>query len=204
MKDSEQSHADVAFNPFYNRQIAVVNQGGGWSIWENEPRHSKARNPKLKMSKCGNLLDDYNPDQSLRIPKYTFADGWHRIFWICNLSTVIACSRTHLALFDITSHPKRLDSTEFMIAKGIEIILDVKRSAKHMNHAFVLTTSRIYWLEINLASEPDKIHMRPAGVRVISSYRHFRNENDDTMRLAILQDDFSKHCSVHVWLEITC
>lgn len=192
VQSSDHNHADVAFNPLYNRQIALVDQSGRWSIWDYEPRHSKKTLPKLVAGKSGQILDDYDPDPILRIPEHSLIDGWHRIFWVCNLTTILVCSRTHLAVFDIKSNPSRLDSTEFLVSKGIEIILDIKRSAGNLNHVFVLTSSRIYWIEVVPPGENGDGSEVPGGVKMILSYRHFRNENDDTMRLTTLQDDFCK------------
>lgn len=191
-QNPNQKHSDIAFNPLYNRQIAIVDQSGHWSIWDNEPRHSKKTLPRLVARKSGEILEDYNPDPKLRIPEHSLPDGWHRIFWVCNLSTILVCSRTHLAVFDVGSKTTRLDSTDFLVAKGIEIILDVKRSATDLDHVFVLTTFRIYWLEI-LPSEQkiDDLNV-PGGVKLLLSYRHFRNENDDKMRLTTFRDEASE------------
>ena len=191
-KQVENNHADVAFNPLYNRQVAVVDQSGRWTIWDNEPRHSKKAQPRLVPGKSGHILDDYNPDPLLRIPEHYLIDGWYRIFWVCNLTTILVCSRTHVAIFDIRSKPVRLDSTEFLVAKGIEVILDIKRSAASLDHVFVLTSLRIYWIQVIPPGKKADGSEVSGTVKMQLSYRHFRNENDDTMRLTLLQDDFSE------------
>ncbi len=194
-KPSKRSYVDVAFNPLYNRQIATIDERGDWCIWENENRHGKHRTPKLNAieNKSANILTDYDPDPGLRIPKYAYDDGWYKVIWIRDLTTIAVCSRTHLAVFDFQGpQPARLDSSEFMVAKGMEIIRDIKRSTQRLDHCYVLTSSKIYWIEVTDVIKHNNVVDAPNGVKVLQSYRHFRNVNDETLQLATLFSDYSK------------
>jgi len=59
----------------------------------------------------------------------------------------------------------------------------------NMNILFVLTTSRVFWVEvIPLGEEKDDQNVS-AGARVILSYRHFRDPNDETLTLTPIKDN---------------
>lgn len=190
--DNEYPYVDVCFNPFYQRQVAVIDRAGNWKILENEPRHGRERLPTIVPAKSGNIFDSWDAEANSQIPQYNFDDGWNQIFWVCDLSTIVVCNRTHLAVFDTKSSPVRLDSSELMISKGLDLILDVKRSAESVSDVFVLTTSRIYWIKIVPLSVGDHGSEGQSGLHVVLSYRHFRSENDLDMRLTVLQDQFGE------------
>jgi RNA polymerase I-specific transcription initiation factor RRN6 len=68
-------------------------------------------------------------------------------------------------------------------------MLDAKRSPEHYNHLFILTTSRIFWLEIVPPGEHGGDVNTPASIKVILSFRHFRDTNDETLRLTLVNDE---------------
>jgi RNA polymerase I-specific transcription initiation factor RRN6 len=161
----------------------VVDDEGSWSIWDIEGRIRKRSTLELVPGKSGHIYDGYAGDPTLKAPDN--ADGWHRLLWASNVSTIVLCNRRHIAIFDVKSAPIRLHGTELLDANSTDWILDVKRSALNLSHLFVLTSTRIFWVEINTATEDKDGGL---GVGIILSYRHFWDPNDDTMKLEALND----------------
>ena len=177
-------HADVSFNPWYTRQFAVIDGFGSWSIWDIEGGRKKATATKLVQGKRANIFDGYVPDTMLKAPDN--ADGWHRILWAGTVSTIVVCNRRHLAVFDVKAAPIRLPSRDFFTASNTDWILDIKRSPSNSSHLFLLTSSRIFWLEVIPGREERDGN---SGFRVLLSYLHFRDANDVSMRLTLLHGD---------------
>jgi RNA polymerase I-specific transcription initiation factor RRN6 len=187
-QSGSRSHVDVTFNPWYTQQFAVVDQMGSWTTWDIEGGRKKHSTTRLIPGKRANIYDGYVPDPTLKAPDN--ADSWHQIWWVGSVSTIFVCSRRHVAVFDVKAAPIRLSSRGFFKANNSDWILDVKRSPSNLSHLFVLTSSRIYWLEVIPAGEEKD---SATGFKVILSYRHFRAANDRTMRLSILNDEDGKN-----------
>ena len=191
-RSGSRGHADVTFNPWYTRQFAVVDELGFWSIWDIEGGHKKNGITRLAAGKRANIYDGYIPDPTLKAPDN--ADGWHQILWVGTVSTIVVCNRRHFAVFDIKAEPTRLQSKGFFAASNSDWILDMKRSSSNLSHMFVLTSSRVFWLEVIPGGEEKD---GDVGFRVLLSYRHFRDANDGTMRLAVLRgDDGRTHATI--------
>ncbi|KUJ18094.1 uncharacterized protein LY89DRAFT_614583 [Mollisia scopiformis] len=178
-RTQSRAHADVAFNPWYARQFAVVDDVGLWSIWDLDIAHGKKASQILTAGKRGGIYDSYEPDPLQEPLDLSHSDGWYKIMWICNINTILACNRRHIALIDLGAGISRLQSGDIVPLSSHDWILDIKRSANNSNHIFVLTTSRIFWVEI----VPGE-----GRVKVVLSYRHFRNADDETMKLMVLKD----------------
>jgi RNA polymerase I-specific transcription initiation factor RRN6 len=181
-------HADVSFNPFYTRQFSVVDDSGHWSIWDVEGSMRKSSGLELIPGKSGGIYDDFVLSHLEKSPNT--ADGWHRVLWATNVSTIVVCNRCHINVFDVKTTPTRLPGPGSLSTKASDWILDIKRSPMDPSHLFVLTTSRIFWIEV-IAAEVNK-DGHEAGLRVILSYRHFRDVSDETMSLTALKDDNGK------------
>lgn len=181
-------HADVSFNPFYTRQLGVVDDLGRWSIWDIEGRMRKGATLELVLGKSGEIYDDFVPNS--REKNLGTRDGWHRILWAANVSTIIVCNRCHIAVFDVKSTPTRLSSPGSLSIGANNWILDIKHSPVDSGHIFILTTSRVFWIEVIAAGGEKEAH--EAGIRVILSYRHFRDVSDETLSLTVLEEDDGK------------
>lgn len=179
------NYVDVSYNPYYARQFIVVDDEGSWSTWDIEGR----KRLTLVPGKHGSIHDK-PVDGSLPSGLHD-ADGWHQILWVTNVSTIAVCNRRSLVAFDITSTPRPLRSYDILSPDSTDWILDMKRSAVHLNHLFVLTSSRIFWLEVVTAGE--RIAPNSSGIKLILSYRHFRDPNDYTMKLVVLKDNEGKN-----------
>lgn len=173
-------HADVTFNPFYARQVAILDQGGSWSIWDMEGKEAKSTF-KMTRGKHGHILDDLEPDARSSRPDAD--DGWGRILWAGDVNTLIVCSRVHLAAFNIQGETSRLPIPDVFTSMSSGWILDVKQNACQLNHVFVLTSTRIFWLEITSDDEDT------GEVRILFSCRHFRDEDGENMKLDVLSEE---------------
>jgi RNA polymerase I-specific transcription initiation factor RRN6 len=181
-------HADVTFNPWYSRQFAVIDGSGSWSIWDVEGGFKKNSSAKLIAGKSANIYDGFVPDPTLKPPDN--ADEWHQILWVGSISTIAVCNRRHLAVFDVKSAPIRIQTREFFSVRNSDWLLDLKRSPSKLSHLFVLTSSRIFWLEVIPGGEEKN---GDVGFRVLLSYRHFRDPNDRTMKLTVLKGEEGKN-----------
>jgi RNA polymerase I-specific transcription initiation factor RRN6 len=174
------NHADVAFNPWYPRQFVILDDEGYFRIWDIEGR-SGAHHKKL--GKTGHLFDDLAahdiaPDMG---------DGWGRIFWAGNVSTVIVCNRKHFAAFDMRSRqPARLNSPKITSSSTSDYIMDARRSAKHLNLIFVLTSSRILLLDVVVAG--DRREGRSEGVHILTSCHHVRG-TQQSLKMELIEED---------------
>jgi RNA polymerase I-specific transcription initiation factor RRN6 len=186
-RDGTGNHADVNFNPWYVRQFAVVDQAGKWSSWDIEGRQTKRSSMAIVAVKTGYIYDglDLEPDSTTKLPGDV--GEWHRILWAGSVSTIVVMNRRHLAVFDTTLEPRRLSSAAFSKATTNEWILDVKRSTMNPGHLFVLTTARLFWLDIVPAQEDGR--NGSTGVNILLSYRHFRDSTDEAMKLTLSKDD---------------
>lgn len=186
-RDGSGNHADVSFNPWYVRQFAVVDEAGKWSSWNIEGRQTKRSNMAIAAVKTGHIYDDFDlePHSTAKLPGDV--GEWHRILWAGSVSTIVVMNRRHLAVFDTKLEPRRLSSVEFTKATMNEWILDVKRSTMNPGHLLILTTGRLFWLNIVPAGE-DGVD-RDAGVNILLSQRHFRDSTDEAMKLTLSKDD---------------
>jgi RNA polymerase I-specific transcription initiation factor RRN6 len=174
-------HADMAFNPWYVQQFAVIDEKGYWSIWDVEGQKRKQK--RLAPGKVGHIYDDQ--DASAAAPDPTNYDGWGRILWAGDVSTIVICNRRHLAVFDLKSRPTRLQTPELVGAGSPGWILDVKRSPAQLDHLYVLTSSRLFLLQISSAGE-GKRALR--GAQILLSCPHFRDADDNNIRFELLQE----------------
>ncbi|KAJ5086310.1 hypothetical protein NUU61_007617 [Penicillium alfredii] len=173
-------HADVTFNPWYQRQFAIVDTNGNWSVWEISGRQRrKGANWAAACVKNGSLPEaEYKP--SSRHPRH---DGWGSIEWIGDVWTLIVSDRRSVMLFQMADDPVRSNTVELRMARPSEWVLDVRRSSHHASHFFVLTTSRLLWFDVAAASleEDPKPPLRPR-----LAWRHFRDPEDTTLFLGDL------------------
>jgi RNA polymerase I-specific transcription initiation factor RRN6 len=176
---------DTSFNPWYARQFAVVDQMGFWSVWNIESKRNRSSSLSLVPGRSGRIFDGFMPDPNLN--ELGNADGWHKILWIGTVSMIVVCNRRQLALFSIKTLPTRLSSPKLLAANNSDWILDMKRSPTNSCHLFVLTSSRICLLEVT--PNEDYGHY---GARILLSHRHFKDVNDETLKIVICKDNDGK------------
>ncbi|KAG4432629.1 hypothetical protein IFR05_011882 [Cadophora sp. M221] len=187
-RTGSKTHSDAAFNPWFSRQFAVADTLGYWSIWELETQYNNSTTASevLVPKKTGGIYDGQVDEESSEAPDLGHFDGWYRILWACNLSTVVVCNRRHIAVFDLKSKTAPLGRGNIFPAGNTDWILDIQRCTTDMNYVYVLTTARIFWIEIIPAGErsDDQVEV---GCRIILSHLHFLSPDDETLKLAPLK-----------------
>ena len=179
---------DVSFNPWYSRQFAVVDELGSWSVWDIEGHMNSMSDIKLVQSSSGNMNDKTVVDPVSDTESPHVHDGWHRILWASNLTTIVTCDRRTVAVFEVKAKPFRLQSCVLIAQNSMDVILDIKRSSSNLSQLFVLTTTRIFWLEVNPFAEEKDAPIDPVGAKIILSYRHDRDGSDDALKLTTVND----------------
>ena len=181
-------YSDVAFNPWYNQQIATVDQQGGWAVWNIDKLEKQVRGRRfwgVKKTRDGGLLHDLSEGEALTS---SVADGWGAVLWAGDLSTILVASRRMFAIFDITGNPRRLVAPKLVSTTTSEWILDVKRSSKDSTHVFVITTISIFWLQIGSSTGDYEDEDLAAGAKCLLSWRHFRDSEDISLSLRVADD----------------
>ncbi|KAL4896354.1 RNA polymerase I-specific transcription initiation factor RRN6-like protein [Aspergillus ambiguus] len=185
-------HADVTFNPWYQRQFALVDERGNWSIWELIGRQKRHKGKvSADRVKSGSLpwLDLGDGQDIEGHPRH---DGWAAIEWAGNFNTFIVSDRRCPILYltendETYSYPIELD-----LSRKSEWILDVKRSPCNPVHVFILTTSRVFWLDVGPDALPAPGGDSSPSLYPRLSWRHFRDPEDITLKLTplLLDKDF--------------
>ncbi|KAI9835595.1 MAG: hypothetical protein M1819_002046 [Sarea resinae] len=175
------THADVSFNPWYHRQIAIVDQKGNWGVWEIEGQKRKRSLYTAVAGTGGHIYDGL--DQDTEKDHLGNADGWAAVLWVGNVKTVVVCNRRHMALFDLDAEPRRLPCPDLSIAKTSNWILGIERSPLKENHFFILTSSHLFWLEVTPFDA--SIERADAGCKILVSWRHFRHGEDIGLRFSL-------------------
>ena len=172
-------HADIAFNPWYRRQFAVVDQSGSWSVYDFEGQKRGRSTWHAKQVATGHLQSEMLEEDRASMP--TNVDGWHAICWIGSLTTLLVCNRKQLAVFQFGESAQRMPGPNLGLRRGYDWILDVRRHSEETSHVFVLTSSNILLLRL----EED------GRSSVIATWSHFRDDTDISMRLELVLQDNS-------------
>jgi RNA polymerase I-specific transcription initiation factor RRN6 len=180
------SHSDIAFNPWYHRQVAVVDQSGSWLILDLKEERLVLRSQVLVASYSGTIMaksdgggetDTKSQEQPLGYQE----DGWVRFRWIADVNTLILCTRTHVEFVDIKG--RQLPARDLTTQEKDTWNLDIRVCNTNKDQYFILTTARILWCKISPADDPKM------GGKVLLSIRHGRDPRDLTMQIKVLEDD---------------
>lgn len=169
------SHADIAFNPWFTGQLAIIDQGGRWSLWETG---RKSRDAK-KIKSCTPISKPQTKDKQI------LDDGWNRVTWCESASTLCVATRRSLSLIDLDVKDELEPlPIELNLKGGIGWILDLAWLSELASHLFVLTSSHINIYRIGRTSEGELV------ARKILQVRHHRSPEDVTlsMRLCLSQN----------------
>ncbi|KAI6894926.1 hypothetical protein KC334_g11848 [Hortaea werneckii] len=168
-----QSHADVAFNGWYNRQFGVVDQIGSWSVWELYGRKGN----KAKCIAASALAFERN--RSLSVTN----DGWARFRWICSPTVIAIANRAKVVLHEISSDSKLSPSKTFEIEASQHWILDLAAPLSYPNYLCLLTAQR---LVIYIVRCDEDVGL---SATAIFDLKHFKNPEDTTLSLTTLGDN---------------
>jgi RNA polymerase I-specific transcription initiation factor RRN6 len=88
----KRAHAHVAFNPWYEKQFGIIDEGGRWRVYDLEG--AQARDWRIRSNvKVVEMGKGYVGAEG--------GTGWGRLLWGADVNSVIACDRKRAGLFDI-------------------------------------------------------------------------------------------------------
>ncbi|KAK3108033.1 hypothetical protein LTR53_017806, partial [Teratosphaeriaceae sp. CCFEE 6253] len=161
------SHTDVAFNPWYVRQFALVDQNAGWSIWELA--HRTTSNSKL-------ICQHFANDESAK-PVSASDDKWARIVWVHNPNTVAVCTRRRLVFYDTTGARSRVMTPISDDYPAAGWYLGLLRIPSRPDQLVVLTPNHLCVYQFQATG------VDACDVKLAARIRHFRNPDDTTLTL---------------------
>jgi RNA polymerase I-specific transcription initiation factor RRN6 len=172
------AHADVAFNPDFQLQFAVIDQNQTWSVWDIE-HGRKGNDYKLSCAVHGSITPPEDAD-----PKGE--DGWARILWVGDVNTIFVCNRRHASIVGIKGGSfEYLPCPSLISSRTSDWILDVKRHPFVRGCFFVLTSTELVLMAVITASEVIDATVGPMGARVLLSWRHYRGSEDFTLSMSV-------------------
>lgn len=173
-------HADVAFNPHNQRQFGLVDQRGNWSVWhvhdgDEEGQYTLTCNSQHRCTST--------EDEAISTPS-PVEDGWARILWLTK-ETIAVYDRRQIAVFDVESSLIQLESPRLIAENSSDWILDVKKHPKNKRQCYVLTSSRLFLLNVYGINEAADAGYTAAGATTLDSWCHFRSPEDITLQLSV-------------------
>jgi RNA polymerase I-specific transcription initiation factor RRN6 len=170
-------HVDVAFNPDFQLQLALVDQSQTWSVWdiEHRPRLGTYTASCMVRGRINELEDADTTGQ----------DGWARILWVADITTLLVCNRRHMSIVSIKGgSTSYLPCSETFSERSADWILDVKQHPEDRHRVFVLTSTRLTLIEVTAPSELLS-SAAGAGAKILLSWRHYRGAEDFTLGLSV-------------------
>ncbi|KAF2473752.1 uncharacterized protein BDR25DRAFT_256583 [Lindgomyces ingoldianus] len=179
--------ADVTFNPDYQRQVGFVDQEGNWSVWDIEGGHKNRSQHTISCIDRGCVLPNKHMDDVEEKGNPDREDGWARILWIGDVNTILVCNRRRLGVFDFRGGIRQvqgLPCPEIASSSSADWILDMKRNPKNKHQVFILTSSRLYLMQIKCLNDTIE-DSGSAGAIIVLSWAHFRGLEDITLRICV-------------------
>jgi RNA polymerase I-specific transcription initiation factor RRN6 len=181
-------HADVTFNPDYQRQIGIVDQKGNWSVWDIEGGRREGKSYALTCAALGTVTSQ-EPDHSEELEdadSITRDDGWAKILWIGDVNTILVFNRRTTGIFDIRSKAfTSLKCAELIPKRSADWILDVKPHPRNKRQFFVLTSSRLFLMAVISLNDLSNNDGATAGAAVLIAWAHFQGLDDITLQLYV-------------------
>ena len=177
--------ADVSFNPWKQRQFAVMNQKGDWSIWEFKGgKKRQAYLEKVTRITKGQLP---KPLEGANDSENTAEDGWGRLMWIMDRNTLVICNRTALCIYDMSSELLLTETSMIGISEKSDWLLDVRQHPMSKDQFFATTNRQIYWLQVTETGQAIDSPVEQSRVRVLLCWTHFRDPEDISLRTTVFQ-----------------
>jgi RNA polymerase I-specific transcription initiation factor RRN6 len=182
-------HADIAFNPDFQLQFAVVDQNHTWSIWDID----SSRKSDVYTMSClvqGHIVPKETDDSDGE-------DGWARIMWVGDVNTVLVCSRRQLSVVEFQGGSfEFLPCPPLFSPKSSDWILDVKRHPVMRNQFLVLTSTSLFLMAVTTSSDALDLNAHHVGTRIVTSWRHYRSAEDFTLSISVQMLDEDSTYSV--------
>ncbi len=172
------AHVDVAFNSWYTREFAVLDEAGYMKTWMIEG--SRRGRKTIKPGISGYIYDDLAahdaaPDEA--------AAGWGKLIWVGDMNTIIMCNLRQLAMFHVDRKEKKLvrQRSPRVIPKGtFGRILDMKRSPVWGDKFYVLTDKKLFLLETQLMA---------GACQIVMSCPHYRESHLADLKIELHGQD---------------
>jgi hypothetical protein len=178
------NHTDVAFNPWSKDQIAVIDELGSFKVYRAEGFQTLRWKGKAKLSSDGSLGTNEDKTPSTRNEGH----GWAKVIWAGDGSTIIACTRRSIAMFDIRESVARSPPSYNMNILGADdLILDLKASLQHSGIFYILTSSELVLMQAVCSSSKNR--SKKAGLYSLLSWKHHRHPEDISLQLHITEFD---------------
>lgn len=198
-------HADVSFNPWDNMQFGIIDHQGHWTLWRLK-RHVQGKGFWTANAGLSGHISEGNGEDSESEDSESEDsgsedsesenqndDGWGKILWVGSGDMILVANRRMLSLFHLKEDVNRLMSPKLSFSGSKDLILDVRRSPSDDNHVFVTTCTRIFWLHIPSFREIGSDKDSKSEASVLLSWRHFRDQDDFSLRISVLKDDESAY-----------
>ncbi|DAA73662.1 TPA_exp: Uncharacterized protein A8136_4096 [Trichophyton benhamiae CBS 112371] len=191
---------NVPGGPVKQRQIAVIDCAGNWSVWDLQRRQQR---------KAG-WYAERGPNGSIRLPEYEKSskpidhyDGWGAILWVCTIHQLLVCDRRNVYICRMDVRPPEQEELSLGLELHSEWVLDALRSPKTPSHVFILTTLRIFWVHVpppdgSRVSQSDNSH----AASILLSWRHFRDPEDISLRLTPISVETDLFIMIHSRLNL--
>lgn len=177
----------MAFNPWYQYQIATIDGKGRWGIWmiEKSTKHSTSSH-EATVHVQGvvdvALLDNSDDSGARNVP-------WLKVFWIGNLSTIALCSHRVIQILSFGSKGIRSKSFNFYPPTPQTSVVDVEKRPSKTDEIFVLTTSQVLWCRLQSPESFGQGDEVLSSLSVISCWDHHINADDNSLRLTLRDGD---------------
>lgn len=175
-------HVDVAFNPDYQLQFAVVDQSQIWTVWDID--HGARGDSYDRYSLSRLVQGTISPPDGERTEG---EDGWARIIWIGDVNTLAVCSRRQLSILGIQqgASPSYLPCPDLIPKRSSDWILSVQPHPFRRSLFFVLSSTELFLMAVTTASEAIDANAGPSGARILLSWRHYRGSEDLTLTMSV-------------------
>lgn len=180
-----QKHADVAFSPSNQRQLALVDVQGNWSVWEIHGKRTRsARVLYNAQLRCYSKIFSWQYNKRPHGHE-SYYDGWHRIVWISEndikYDWLLVCNRQTAKIYDLNGNELCSIDVRLDTRKADAYIVDV-RPGPRPNLYFVLTTSKLLLFDL---SPQNWINGGSGNSRLLlCSWQHYHSPQDLTLKVA--------------------
>ncbi|KAL1591429.1 hypothetical protein SLS60_012042 [Paraconiothyrium brasiliense] len=180
-------HADVAFNPHYHRQLAIIDQNSSWSVWDID---GSRRSYIVRRAASGTMPIEGNRNEEMAEALGDWKeDGWARIIWVGDANTLLISSRKRIELINLKQPTRSLNMPQVIDWNSTKNhpksrILDVKRHPLlDEKQFFVLTSARLCLFSLTSLSDGPRVDHGNTDADIILSWTHFRATEDTTLQL---------------------
>ncbi|MCJ1475344.1 hypothetical protein MMC13_004006 [Lambiella insularis] len=173
-------HVDLTFNPWDQNQLAVIDVLSRWSVWKIENRMGKRDRCSVVAISSGVLPEFVDNETS-----GDGADGWGKILWVRDVTTIVVANRKLIAIYDTVSAVEQSKGPDLGFQDGSHWILDIKRSPIDSTHIFVLSSLCIHWLKFSHTEEHYEGSEPAVCVNILLARQHFWNPEDSSLQMVL-------------------